>query len=158
MKPAVTLPVLLTLGFFATAVQAADQPLNWLKGLDTVKLNINISKELVDAGAQGQRLRQQTELQLRQAGIKVDPSAASTVYVEIVGCRGPGTNNFAAVVHISVNDGVEVQRNNEAIITQVWGPDLYVLYLAHSMPKSLLETTEARMSFFLNDWLQANPR
>lgn len=153
------LPAALVLGFLASPA-AADGPVKeYLKGLNTVKLTISISQELVDAGMPGAKLRTQTELALRRAGMKVDKNeTGSAMQLDITGCKGPGTNVFACCVHISVNDTVKVARNGKDIITQVWGPDLYVLYLPNGVADDLMNTTQARIDLFLNDWLQANPR
>jgi len=159
MKAAKTFLLLAAVSLLTSPVAAQDAPKTYLKGLDTVKVNISVSQVLVDAGMPGAQLRTQTELQLQQAGLKVDPnSAGPNLYVEITGCRGPGTNNYACYVHVSVNDNVKVLRNEEAIVTQVWGPDLWVFYLPNGVAQTLLDTTKARVDVFLNDWLRANPR
>jgi hypothetical protein len=159
MKAVTMSLLLLVLGVRASALAADSQPKKYLKGLDTVRVDISVSQALVDAGFPGAKLRTQTELQLRQAGLKVDPnSTGPNLFVEITGCRGPGTNNYACYVHVSVSDNVEVTRNQEAILTQVWGPDLWVFYIAHSLSQTMLDTTKARVDVFLNDWLAANPR
>ena len=158
-KTVVTLPLLLILGLGASPAGAQNQPKTWLRGLGSVKVNVSISKVLVDAGVPGAQLRTQTELQLRQAGLIVDPNATDASFtVEIVACRGTGTNNYAAVVHVSAIDTVKVLRNDEAITTPIRGPDLYVLYLVRDIPNTVLDTTKARVDAFLNDWLAANPR
>ena len=153
------LPAALVLGFLASPAAADSTVKEYLKGLNTVKLTISISQELVDAGMPGASLRTQTELQLRKAGMTVDAKeTGSTLQIEIIGCQGPGTSVYACCVHISVNDTVKVARNGKDIITQVWGPDLYVLYLPNGIAEDLTKTTQARIDLFLNDWLQANPR
>ena len=159
MKAASTLPMLLVLGLLTSPAAADGQTKTYLKGLDAVKVNVSVSQVLVDAGMPGKQLRTQTELQLRQAGLKVDPNLVGpNLYVEITGCKGPGTNTYACYIHVGVNDNVKVMRNEQAIVTQVWGPDLWVFYLPNGVADTLLQTTKLRVDEFVNDWLAANPR
>ena len=149
---------LVALALIASKVTAADTVQTQLKGIDTVKLEISISQELVDAGAPGAKIRTMAELQLRKAGLKVDKNSTGPIlYITITGCKGPGTENFAVLVNISVNENMKVVRNDTTISSVVWGPDLYLLYLPNGVSQEITDSTEARMNLFVNDWLQANP-
>ena len=158
MKAVSTLPLLL-LGILVSPVMAAEVPAIQLTGIDTVKLEITVSKELVDMGFPGARVRTQAELQLRKAGLKVDPkSDGPTVSIDITGVPGPGTNSIACTVQTSVSDTQEVQRNKVLVTAPVWGADLYVLFLSTDISQTLLDTSSARLDLFINDWLEVNPR
>ena len=159
MKATKTLTVMFALFLIGSIASADDSTKTWLKGLGKVKVSISVANDLVAAGVPGAQLRTQTELQLRQAGLQVDQTLDKpTLYIELTGVRGPGTNNYACYVLLSVSENVKMERNDAAISTLVWGPDLQVLYLVNHIPETLLNSTKERVDTFLNDWLQANPR
>lgn len=160
MKATAILPCLLAICLITSSGSAQETPKAfYLKGLRAVNLKITISKDVVNAGFQGARLRTMAELQLRKAGLQVDRSQeAASMVIDITGVRGPGTNNYAIAISTSVNEDVRLMRNEDAIHTTVWGTDMYILYLPNQVPETVMETAQARIDVFLNDWLQANPR
>jgi hypothetical protein len=159
MKTLAAFSLLLALLLVVSPLAAQEAPKPSLKGLAAVKLNISISNSLVEAGVNGARLRSQVELQMRRAGLQVDPSLSEpNLYLEITGVRGPGTSNYACFVSLSLSEAVKMTRNDETITACIWGPDMYVLYLPSNLESSLFQTTGDRVDQLLNDWLRVNPR
>jgi hypothetical protein len=146
-------------GCLASPAVAEDAPKDWLKGLTAVKLNISISDVLVEAGAPGAQLRKQIELRLRSAGLQIDPKLEQPVlYLEITGCRGPGTNAYAAYVCLQASENLKVERNAEELFSTVWGPNMMVLFIQRDLADELMKRSLDKVDDFLNDWLRVNPR
>ena len=159
MSPAKVLPALLAL-CLVDSLAAADNPLKAsLKALDTVKVQVSISQSLLNIGMTEDRVRTDVELQLRKAGLKVDPALEQPyLWVEAVGVQGPGTDNWACLISVSLYENVKVERNGEEIVAGVWGPAEYVLYLPENVVDEVSSTFTNKIDDFLNDWLRVNPR
>jgi len=136
---------------------------NTLRGIKSVNVVIDLSSE--EDGVSSYQLKNDVELKLRLAGIKVDPKSSQLLLVKvfIMKIEADATSHAFGrygTVQIQMHEEVILLRNPAiSAIVPTWGSHIYYL---HGPPdtfgKRCRDAVRDFTDAFINDYLSVNPK
>lgn len=154
MKTLRLLPALLFLAA-ATPATASDEV---LVGLRSVRVHVNVSRELAEA-LPAPTLQTDVELRLRQSGLRVEPDAPVMLRVNLFARKISGqVPGYEYVLEVETVEEVRVLRNLVQSEATTWNSNMVLGSFGKPTEAYLREQVRDRVDEFLNAYLAANPR
>jgi hypothetical protein len=155
---------------FSSAVLALDNRLNRLSlyGLKEVGLLIELPPALRDSPSTERQIRNDVELRLRSAGIKVEFMEESVdlpirpfLYVRVSSIKPQ--SGFPCIVpfyvNISLNQAVYLKRDPSIALTgETWSKGEIILSETQRVPSLIRGNIQELMDSFVKAYLSANPK
>src|SRR5262249_32315866 len=142
----------------AAAGLGSDAPLDraTLRGLNGLKVLVDVGTELQQAGITTANLWPQVEQRLSKAGISVDRNALEFVGVRLSAAHSKNTP-YALCVELAIYQGVSLRRDPKTkTTTETWSTQSVLLAPPKSLHEAVANTVDQLVDQFIDAFRSAN--
>lgn len=135
-----------------------------LKRIKSISVYIDDTQEAIDKGLSVYSIQTDTELKLRQMGIKVADSEAeklnsdAVLYIQIQTYKPAKLDIYAFNIYIEIVQIAKISKTKTLIPAGTWSNDLTGFAGGDIMPDYIRKGTNDLVDTFLNAYLSVNPK
>jgi hypothetical protein len=134
-----------------------------LKGLGRITVLVeDFGNDTAKVGISEVELKAIVELRLRQSGVAVDKiedrKQQPYLYVAVHPMYLEKTDHFIISTRVSLNEIVRLQRNDTTTIATTWNKGNLTIAPRNISTEHIKQSVDSLLTFFLNDYLAANPK